>query len=389
MITVGRFFLILILLIESANAWDFRGYLKNYVQSFSNQNPELVNADYWADSISARGSILNDFNENFSFEGSYQIVPYYGRVFLVAYDVRNINLKSYRAIDLNLYLVEPDATKESSFSMVQNLDRLFFTYSNPSLKATLGRQIVTFGSAKIVNPTDVVTPFGLNTIDTEERAGSDSVRLKYFIGNFYLDGGALFGKDFKEDRNAAFARTGWTIGGHNFYLMFMEFRGKNHLYGFDWQGGIGGSTVWLETSYVEGTKDYQKDYARLSTGIQIYFGKQWSMIGEYHFNGIGTFNESDYLKTALEPSFVEANLFLVGRNYFSLMFSKELSALYNLSFGGTMNLNDQSVLINLLLTWNLAENNYLELGLLPGVGSQGSEFNLYPDILYLGYKFYF
>lgn len=385
MIMVTRFFLILILMIESANAWDFRGYLKNYLQGFSNESNSFLNGKYWGDSLSARGSILNDFNENFSFEGSYQVIPYYGRVFLVAYDVRNINLKSYRAVDLNLYLVEPDALKESSFSMVQNLDRLFFTYSNPSLKVTAGRQIVTFGSAKIVNPTDVVTPFGLNTIDTEERAGSDAARLKYFFGDFYLDGGVLFGKDFEKERNAAFAKSGWTIGGHNFYLMFMEFRDKNYLYGFDWQGGIGGSTVWLEGSYVEGIKDY----ARLSTGLQVYFGSQWSMIGEYHFNGIGTYNESDYFKTAIQPSFIEANLFLVGRNYFSLMFSKELSALYNLSFGGTLNLNDQSVLVNLLLTWNLMENNYLELGLFPGVGSQGSEFNLYPDILYLGYKFYF
>jgi len=385
MIRASRFFLILILTIQSANAWDFRGYLKNYLQTFSNESNTFIDGKYWGDSLSARGSILNDFNENFSFEGSYQVVPYYGRSFLIAYDVRNVNLKSYRAVDLKLYLVEPDALKESSFSMLQNLDRLFFTYSNPSLKVTAGRQIVTFGSAKIVNPTDVVTPFGLNTIDTEERAGSDAARLKYFFKDFYLDGGFLFGKDFEKERNAVFAKSGWTIGGHNFYLMFMEFRDKNYLYGLDWQGGIGGSTVWLEGSYVEGTKDY----ARLSTGLQVYFGSQWSMIGEYHYNGIGTYNESDYFKTAIQPSFIEANLFLVGRNYFSLMFSKELSALYNLSFGGTLNLNDQSVLVNLLLTWNLIENNYLELGIFPGVGSQGSEFNLYPDILYLGYKFYY
>lgn len=389
MIKVSRLLIFLFLLMGNSYAWDLRGYVKNYVQSFSNQNVNFFDGDSFSESISARASVLNDFSDKFSFEGSYQILPYYGPVYIVAYDVRNINLKSYRAYDLPLYLAEPNLENKNSFSIVQNLDRLFFSFSDQSVKATLGRQIVTFGSAKIVNPTDVVNPFGLNTIDTEERAGSDSARLKYFLGNFYLDGGLLFGKDFEKNRGAAFAKTGLNIGGHNFSLMFMEFRDKNYLYGFDWQGGVGGSTVWLETSYVEGTKDYQKDYARLSTGIQIYFGAQWSMIGEYHFNGIGTFNESDYLKTALQPSFVEANLFLVGRNYFSLMFSKELSALYNLSFGGTMNLNDQSVLINLLLNWNLAENNYLELGLFPGVGSQGSEFNLYPDILYLGYKFYF
>lgn len=389
MTIISRFLLILLFLMQDLWAWDLRGYLKTYVENFSDEKQNMFNKDDSAASISGRASVLNSFNDKFNFEGSYQIVPYYGLTFVQAYNVRNINLKSYRAVDLPLYIVEPKLNNENTFSLLQNLDRLFFTYSDPKVIGTLGRQIVSFGSAKIVNPTDVVTPFGLNTIDTEERAGSDSARLKYYFGNFYFDAGMLFGKDFYKERNALFARLGWTIEGQNFYLMAMEFRGENLLYGIDWQGGIGGATYWVEASYVNGTEENEKDYGRLSAGGQYYLGKQWSVIGEYHFNGIGTFNESEYLMTALEPSFVEANLFLVGRNYFSLMFSKELSPLYNLSFGGTMNLNDQSVLINLLLSWNLAENNYLDLGYTPGVGSHGSEFNLYPDILYLGYKFYF
>ena len=66
MIMVGRFFLILFLMIESANAWDLRGYAKNYIQSFSNQNINFFDGDYFSESISARASVLNDFSDKFS-----------------------------------------------------------------------------------------------------------------------------------------------------------------------------------------------------------------------------------------------------------------------------------------------------------------------------------
>ncbi len=389
MIKISKVILLSLFYSTCAYSWDLRGYLKTYLENFSDENKKMFNGDDSAASISARASVLNSFSDKFSFEGSYQIVPYYGLTLVQAYNVRNINLKSYRAVDLPLYIVEPQLGSSNTFSLLQNLDRLFFTYTDPKIVATLGRQIVTFGSAKIVNPTDVVTPFGLNTIDTEERAGSDAARIKYFIDNFYVDVGMLFGKDFYKERNGIFTRLGWTQEGQNFYLMAMEFRGENQLFGFNWEGGIGGSTYWLETSYVNGTKNDEKDYTRLSAGTQYYFGNDWSVIGEYHYNGIGTYNKNDYVQVAIEPSFIEANLFLVGKNYFSLMFSKKLSPLWDLNFGGTMNLNDQSILLNALLVWNLTQNSYLEGGLFPGTGSPGSEFNLYPNIFYLGYRIYF
>lgn len=374
------------LLISNSYALDFRGYVKTFVESYSKpEDDSILGGDYWSEFISTRFSLLNEFSENFAFEGSYQLLPFYGRTFIALYNVRNISLKSYRAYDLELFIVDPDETRENSFSILQNLDRLFFTYSDEKLMATLGRQIVTFGSAKIINPTDVITPFGLNTIDTEERPGSDALRLKYFNSGLTLDGGFLAGHNFEEKLNAWFVKGGLNFQKNDAYLMFMNFRGDNQLLGFNWEGSIGGATGWAEGSFASG----QADYFRFSAGLEYFFVGQWTIFGEYHFNGIGTLNKNDYLKVATDPAFIAANLFLVGKDYFSLFVNKELSPLVILSLGGTANLYDWSTLTNLSLSWNFAENNYLNFTYFNGFGSSGSEFSFYPANMIFEYKLYY
>jgi hypothetical protein len=381
-----KLFSFFFLLVSNSYAWDFRGYVKAFAESFSSpQDNSFIGGDYWAEFISTRFSFLGDFNQNFSAEASYQLVPFYGRTFIALYNVRNINLKSYRAYDLNLFLVDPDETKKNSFSIVQNLDRLFFTYSDEKFIATLGRQIVTFGSAKIVNPTDVVTPFGLNTIDTEERPGSDAARLKYFISQFSLEGGFLAGHHFDSDLNAWFVRFNGNFQKHDAYLMLMDFRGNNQLLGFNWEGNISGATGWAEGSYVTG----DKNYFRFSTGLQYFFVGQWTLFGEYHFNGIGAYNKNDYLKVLTSPSFIAANLFLVGKDYFSVFLNKEISPLLKGGIGSTANLHDWSTLVNLNFEWNFSTNNYLTFTYFNGFGPTGTEFSAYPANLIFEYRLYY
>jgi hypothetical protein len=51
----------------------------------------------------------------------------------------------------------------------------------------IDRQAVAWGSGRLFNPTDVVTPYAFNELDKEERLGVDAVRVRVTLcrmGNF-------------------------------------------------------------------------------------------------------------------------------------------------------------------------------------------------------------
>ena len=58
-----------------------------------------------------------------------------------------------------------------SFGLFQNLDRFYFTLKFKFGDIFLGRQAIAWGSARIINPTDIIAPFSFNELDTEERRG--------------------------------------------------------------------------------------------------------------------------------------------------------------------------------------------------------------------------
>ena len=76
----------------------------------------------------------------------------------------------------------------------QNLDRAFLTFSPPSGDIYIGRQAIAFGAADVVNPTDVLAPYGFDSLDTENRPGVDALRYRIpFGGMGELDFGVVCG----------------------------------------------------------------------------------------------------------------------------------------------------------------------------------------------------
>ena len=59
----------------------------------------------------------------------------------------------------------------------QNLDRFNLQLNFESGDLTIGRQAISFGAARFINPTDVFIPFDVRTFNTEYRTGIDAVRF--------------------------------------------------------------------------------------------------------------------------------------------------------------------------------------------------------------------
>jgi len=60
-------------------------------------------------------------------------------------------------VDSQVYPGENDAV--GSFGIFQNLDRAVITLGTPNADISIGRQAIVWGSARVLNPTDIVALF--------------------------------------------------------------------------------------------------------------------------------------------------------------------------------------------------------------------------------------
>jgi len=301
---------------------------------------------------------------------------------------------SYRAGDLDGTLYPGDPGPFETFEVKQNLDRAFITYSGGSFDLSLGRQPVAFGSARAVNPTDVLAPYPLNTIAKEERIGVDALRLKVPLGQMSeLDTGAIFGDDFRTTKSAAYIRLKGYALGTDISLMAMRFRDYS-LYGLDLARSIGGAGTWLEAAHVF-TNTPGDDYLSITAGAEYLFTDEVYGHIEYHRNGAGTTEKSLYVLNALKGAYTDGGVYLMGMNYLAPGINYQATPLLGISLSVMYNMDDRSALISPSVEYNAAEDVYIGMGGFSGTGAsgtfpgQGSEFGSYADLWYTSFSYYF
>jgi hypothetical protein len=305
---------------------------------------------------------------------------------------------SYRAFDLEETLY-PDSPSGERFTVGQNLDRFLITLSSPSCDVYVGRQAVAFGSARVVNPTDVIAPFAYDTIAKEERTGVDALRVKIPTGEMgEVDGGLVFGEDFSVKESAAFIRSTSHVFEADVTASAMVFR-ENLLLGADISRAIGSAGAWIEAAYTfaDGAAHYEPggNYLRLSAGLEHIMTSKLHAYMEYHYNGAGSGRADDYQDNADETAYADGGVYLLGRHYIAPGLNYEATPLIKLRAQGILNLEDSSALASPGMEYNISEDAYLQLGAFVAVGKEAedslphSEFGLYPDLYYASLSFYF
>jgi hypothetical protein len=338
-------------------------------------------------------------SETSSWELAYEVLPWLrdrGGI-LSDRSFANSSFFSYRIDDLNENILDD---QDQDFVLAQNLDRAFLTYTATSFDLYLGRQPVAFGSARVINPTDIIAPFTVNTIAKDELVGVDAVRVKTPLAEMgEVDIGIVLGRDFNANESAAFIRMKSYLMKTDISLMAMVFK-ENILLGLDLARSIGGAGTWLETAQVfsDAANDYKPDenYFRLSIGADYSFTSRLYAFIEYHFNGAGTGNPEDYLSSASETAFTEGAVYLLARHYIAPGLSFEITPL--LVFGSQLlfNMEDGSALLSPSLEWSVSQNIYAGLSAFIGIGDESpdpgrpdNEFGLYTDTYFASLSFYF
>ncbi len=399
-----------------ADWYSIDGYYKNFstVLDFPRyglrgveSEPELMGMVLNRLRMDTRFELSNDIE----FDFSYNFIPQIQDKRL--YDARVFDFNpggyGYRVFDLERTFY-PDDDDRSSFHINQNLDRAFFSFTFPKFDLYIGRQAIAWGSAHVINPTDILAPFAYNELDVENRIGVDAVRLRYPLGFMgELDLGYVFGDDFEFDQSAFFLRGKTYLKQTDVSGVLIGFR-ENLLLGVDMTRYIGGAGFWIEAAYVfahalsECGVDSDESYFRGSIGLDYSFGGGTYSYIEYHYNQAGVNDPEAYYNLVDKPAYTDGSVYFLGEHYIAPGFSYQVTPLITGYAEAIINLGDPSLLAAPSLEYNIEENIYLTaggfigigegfrarevVGIIPSVVSQ-SEFGSYGDIYYLSFKIYY
>ena len=310
----------------------------------------------------------------------------------------------YRAVDFDATIYPDEEAADGSFGLFHNLDRALVAYSANFADITIGRQAIAWGSARVVNPTDVIAPYAYNQLDTEDRVGVDAIRVQIPIGVLgEFDAGYVFGENLAFEKSAFFLRSQLNAVETDFSISLLGFH-EHLMTGFDIARGIGGAGFWLEAALVyanafDGENGETENYLRASIGLDYSFGGVAYGFIEYHFSGVGTEEPEDYLANLDRPAYTDGAVYLMGRHYFVPGLTFQVTPL--MSLGGVVlsNMSDPSLFPSLQIEYNFAQDIYLSAGGFIGIGKRPdtedeetqfrSEFGGYPTLVFSSFRIYF
>jgi hypothetical protein len=427
-----------------ADGFSFSGYVKSYALAqdnitIENNDTESLDADDQSiagnfqsqNALRLMTSYLSSTTGNF--EVHYEVQPlYFSNSEMAAYytddNLGAINgtislaTNQYRFKDLDAVLTDVG----NNGVVLQNLDRFNYQYSNQYGDLTIGRQVLSFGSSRFINPTDIFIPFAIQTLNQEYRVGIDVIRYKADVGDFaVVDMGLVIGQDGKKQNSAAFLRGKNSINGNDIEAIAIILEDA-WLLGAGIERAIGDFGFWLETAYMDWRQTsidesaaierlpttalpstiaipYTDNYWRTSVGSDYALNEDIILMIEYHYNGAGSNNTEDYTELATQAPYQKAGVYLYGEHYIIPALTWLASPLLSVSANAFYNISDSSVFFTLSSETSWTDNLYSDFGVYLSHGdnmqyqgegnnidySFGSEFGAYPPSLYASLRYYF
>lgn len=378
------------------DAAEFTGYIKSYALGVASAEP--VSEQQFQSQNSLRLMLDGDITPSWSFDLHYELQPvYYSKGVPSEMLGNTITLPSdrYRVFDIDNVVEQSE-----HLAVYQNLDRASIRYSDDSNDMTMGRQVIAFGSARMVNPTDIFQPFAIQTLNQEYRVGIDALRWqRYTDSGAMMDMGYVMGEEAQWSNSAAFIHTRFSLQDSDIELTYIQ-RDDGYLIGGGLETSVGDSGVWFESAYANWRSPTSEHYWRASIGMDHALSSDGLIMIEYHFNGAADEPPYDLATISQESAYQQGGVYLLGRHYLIPALSWTISPLNTLQLSAFVNVSDQSVFYTLSNEHSWSDNLYSDIGLYLGGGDQGvitetdavfteSEFGIYPTTMYMSLRYYF
>jgi hypothetical protein len=261
-----------------------------------------------------------------------------------------------RLVDFDPYLIN-----QGGFLLQHNLDRLALKYSGEKFSLTVGRQVLSWGTGHLWNPTDLVSPFAPTDIDREVRRGADAVRLSISVGaTSQVD--ILWLPQQKLGDQGAIVRGRTNLFGWDFSATVAKYV-TDLVFGLDFAGDLGPLGAHGEAAWTLPLDKVDKlGFVRAVGGLDWRPSEKWILTGEYYFNGFGALNDAMILQKLRDPRVVRGEIFGAGRHYVGIVANYLATELLTINTTVLLNCTDPSATLIPSLEYSFSQSVLVRAG---------------------------
>lgn len=230
---------------------------------------------------------------------------------------------------------------------------------------TVGRQVLSWGTGRFFNPTDVLSPFPPTAVDREVRRGFDAVRLAVALGETtQLD--LLWLPQLVAEENGGVARFQTNVKGWDVSVSAGKYV-HDVVVGGDVVGDLGPIGVHAEGA---GTiaLDTDERFFRGVVGADARPHEKLLLTAEYAYNGFGTTDASQYLAVLTSDRARRGEVFGAGAHVLAVAASLLANDLLSAQLAVLCNVTDPSALAILSAEYSFAQNVLVRGGLSVPIG---------------------
>ena len=283
-----------------------------------------------------------------------------------------------QALDLTWEIVDDDAVL-----LQLRVDRLSAAVEGGPVRATVGRQAITFGHGMFFSPMDLVNPFLPTSIDQEYKPGVDAARLDAFWGTAgQATAVSAYQSDWDLDGtvHALYAQTGvglWDLG------VFAGLVRSDVVVGLSAGGSVGpvglhadatltmpdsNDNAGSDAANTSGTSTDEDPFVRAVVGADAQVAENTSVAAEVYIQTNGETDAADYRAAYSDTRHSNGELWLAGRTYAGLSVNQQLWPVLSGSLFAIVNLEDPSALVGPSLSWSVSDEVTANLGAYAGLG---------------------
>jgi hypothetical protein len=274
---------------------------------------------------------------------------------------------------------DPVLARHDGATLSHDLGLLAVRLDTAHADLVVGRQVLSWGSGRLWNPTDLLSPFAPTDVDREVRRGVDAVRVSIpLAATSQLE---LLWLPLPAARDqGGVARLQTNLLGFDVAPSVAKYV-RDVVLGLDATGDLGrfgvhGEAAW--TIALDRDADGQReDFVRAVVGGDVRPVDELAITAEYYFNGWGAADPSGYLGVLSSARVTRGEVFGAGRHYLGVAGSWRASELLTVNASTIVNLGDPSVIVVPSLEYwaqqdvLLRAGAYLPLGRQPGPGATG------------------
>jgi hypothetical protein len=275
----------------------------------------------------------------------------------------NVVTAQRRLIDL-----DPILLSEGGFVLEQNLDQLALAYHGTAFSLVVGRQVVSWGTGRLWNPTDLFSPFAPTDVDREVRRGADAVRLSLPLGAV-SEMELLWLPQQKLVDNGGVVRLRGNVLGVDFSGSAAKYV-DDLVLGADFAADVGPIGVHGEGAWtvplvgLDGstTLHSEGNFVRAVAGASARPFESLVVVAEYYYNGFGTTEANEIVPKLKSDRVVRGEIFGAGQHYLGTVAVWSATDLLSLTGTAILNVTDPSALLAPSLEYSLTQDVLVRAG---------------------------